>query len=174
MVINSLDAKDVNFNFFIHWWKFHLIFFFFWVYLLFFFSLKSLWFLEELGSLAGCEGYVECPWDLELNEHQVLIECGHGRYCYLGDRVLPRVYHVLMLGLDRSEKSSSLGLHSTTRYGDAPTRAGPVGGTSRLVGALGVIRAELWVLSLSRWRKVFVYLWQCGRNLGQILRDYQR
>ena len=63
--------------------------------------------------------------------------------------MLPRVYHVLMLGLDRSEKSSSLGLHSTTRYGDAPTRAGPVGGTSRLVGALGVIRAELWVLSLS-------------------------
>ena len=37
-----------------------------------------------------------------------------------------------------------------------------------------VVRAELRVLSLSRWRKVFVYLWQYGRNLGQILRDYQR
>ena len=30
---------------------------------------------------------------LELNECQVLFECGHGRYWYLRDRVLPQVYH---------------------------------------------------------------------------------
>ena len=29
-------------------------------------------------------------------------------------------------------------------------------------------------LSLSRWRKVFFYLWRYGKNLGQILGDYQR
>ena len=37
---------------------------------------------------------------------------------------------------------------------------GPVGGPSWLVGALGVVRAKLRVLTLSQWRKVFVYLWQ--------------
>ena len=37
-----------------------------------------------------------------------------------------------------------------------------------------VVCTELRVLSLSRWRKVFIYLWRCGRNLGQILGDYQR
>ena len=31
---------------------------------------------------------------MELNSHQVLFECGHGRYWYLGDRVLPQVQHV--------------------------------------------------------------------------------
>ena len=36
-----------------------------------------------------CEGYAECEQVLELNGCQVLFECGHGRYWYLGDRVLP-------------------------------------------------------------------------------------
>ena len=36
------------------------------------------------------------------------------------------------------------------------------------------MRGGLGALSLSRWRRVFVYLWHYGRNLGQILRDYQR
>ena len=36
---------------------------------------------------------------------------------------------------------------------------------------IGVVRAELQVLSLSlsQGRKVFVYLWRCGMNLHQIL-----
>ena len=41
-----------------------------------------------------CEGYAECTLALKLNEHQVLFYCGHGRYWYLGDRVLPQVLHV--------------------------------------------------------------------------------
>ena len=31
---------------------------------------------------------------LELNGRQVLFECGHGKYWYLGDRVSPQVEHV--------------------------------------------------------------------------------
>ena len=54
-----------------------------------------------------------------------------------------------MPGLDRSEKLPSSGLRSTTRRGNAPVHAGPVGGPSRLVGALGVVHAEPRVLSLS-------------------------
>ena len=51
----------------------------------------------NLNSWAGCEGYVECERALELNGHQVLIECGHGKYWYLGDRALPQVEHVYPL-----------------------------------------------------------------------------
>ena len=47
----------------------------------------------DLNPWAGCERYAECERALELNGHQVLFECGHGRYWYLGDRVLPRVEH---------------------------------------------------------------------------------
>ena len=64
-------------------------------------------------------------------------------------------------GLNRGGKPPPSGLHSTTHLGDAPAHIGPVGGPSQFVGALGVVRVELRVLSLSlsRWRKVFVYLW---------------
>ncbi|KAL4606412.1 hypothetical protein ACB092_09G100800 [Castanea dentata] len=31
---------------------------------------------------------------LELNGCQILFECGHGRYWYLGDWVSPQVHHV--------------------------------------------------------------------------------
>ena len=48
----------------------------------------------NLNPQAGCEGYVECEWALELNGHQVLFECEHGKYQYLGDRVSPQVEHV--------------------------------------------------------------------------------
>ncbi|KAK9997391.1 hypothetical protein SO802_022077 [Lithocarpus litseifolius] len=48
----------------------------------------------NLNPWAGCKGYVECKWALELNGSQVLFECGHGKYWYLGDRVLPQVEHV--------------------------------------------------------------------------------
>lgn len=48
----------------------------------------------NLNPWAGCEGYAECTLALELNDRQVLFECGHGRYWYLGDRVLPQVHHV--------------------------------------------------------------------------------
>ena len=41
-----------------------------------------------------CKEHDECVWARELNEHQVLFECGQGRYWYLGDQVLPQVHHV--------------------------------------------------------------------------------
>ena len=40
---------------------------------------------------------MECERALELNSHQVLFDCGHGRYWYLGDRVLHQVQHVYPL-----------------------------------------------------------------------------
>ena len=42
----------------------------------------------SLNPLLGCEEHHECAWAQELNGHQALFECGHGRYWYLGDRVL--------------------------------------------------------------------------------------
>ncbi|KAK9997883.1 hypothetical protein SO802_017486 [Lithocarpus litseifolius] len=50
-----------------------------------------------LDPWAGCKGYVECEWVLELNKCQVLFVCGHGRYKYLRDRVLPQVHHIYPL-----------------------------------------------------------------------------
>ncbi|KAK9991396.1 hypothetical protein SO802_026381, partial [Lithocarpus litseifolius] len=50
-------------------------------------------FQMNLNPWVGCEGYAECERALELNDRQVLIECGHGKYWYLGDRVLPQVEH---------------------------------------------------------------------------------
>ena len=41
-----------------------------------------------------CEEHAECEWAQELNGHQVLFECGHGRYWYLGDRMLAQVQHM--------------------------------------------------------------------------------
>ena len=48
----------------------------------------------SLDPWSGCEEYAECERALELNSRQVLFEYGHGRYWYLGDRVLPQVQHV--------------------------------------------------------------------------------
>ena len=48
----------------------------------------------NLNPWAGYEGYAKCEQAIELNGHQVLFECGHGKYRYLGDRVLPQVEHV--------------------------------------------------------------------------------
>ena len=48
----------------------------------------------SLDPWSGCEEYAECERALELNSRQVLFEYGHGRYRYLGDRVLPQVQHV--------------------------------------------------------------------------------
>ena len=45
-------------------------------------------FQMSLNPWAGCEGYAECERALELNGCQVLFDCGHGRYWYLGDQVL--------------------------------------------------------------------------------------
>ena len=42
-----------------------------------------------LNPWVRCEEYDGCERALELNSRQVLFECGHGRYWYLGDRVLP-------------------------------------------------------------------------------------
>ena len=51
-------------------------------------------FQMNLNPWAGCKGYAECERALELNGRQVLFECGHGKYWYLGDWVLPQVEHV--------------------------------------------------------------------------------
>ena len=40
---------------------------------------------------------MECAWAQELNGRQVLFECVHGRYWYLGDRVLAQVQHMYPL-----------------------------------------------------------------------------
>ena len=51
----------------------------------------------SLDPWLGCEEYVECELALGLNSHQVLFKCGHGRYWYLSDRVLPQIQHVYPL-----------------------------------------------------------------------------
>ena len=43
----------------------------------------------SLNPWVGCKEYDECEWALELNSYQILFECGHVRYWYLGDQVLP-------------------------------------------------------------------------------------
>ena len=48
----------------------------------------------SLNPWVGCEEYDECEWALELNSRYVLFECRHGKYWYLGDRVLPQVQHI--------------------------------------------------------------------------------
>ena len=48
----------------------------------------------NLNPWAGCEGYAECEQALDQNGRQVLFKCRHGKYWYLGDRVLPQVEHV--------------------------------------------------------------------------------
>ena len=53
----------------------------------------------SLDPWSGCEEYAECERALELNSRQVLFEYGHGRYWYLGDRVLPQVQHVYPSGI---------------------------------------------------------------------------
>ena len=50
----------------------------------------------KLNPWAGCEGYAKCERALELNSCQVLFECGHGKYWYLGVRVLPQVEHMYL------------------------------------------------------------------------------
>ena len=51
-------------------------------------------FQMKLNPLVRFEGYAEYEWALELNSRQVLFECGHEKYWYLSDRVLPQVEHV--------------------------------------------------------------------------------
>ena len=48
-------------------------------------------FQMPLNPWVGCEEYDECEQALELNSRQVLFECVHGTYWYLGNRVLPQV-----------------------------------------------------------------------------------
>ena len=48
-------------------------------------------FQMDLNPWDGCEGYAKCERALELNGRQVLFECGHRRYWYLGDQVLSQV-----------------------------------------------------------------------------------
>ena len=61
------------------------------------------------------------------------------------------VANLSTLGIDRSEKSPSWGLRSTTRCGDALARTRPVGGPSQLVGHVGS-RGVLGALSLGGGR----------------------
>ena len=71
----------------VHWWKFDLIFFFFGYAFSFYFGLFVMF--RWCWTYGLDADHVECAWALELNECQVLFECGHGRYWYLGDWVLP-------------------------------------------------------------------------------------
>ena len=81
LVIDNLTIDDVN-SFFIFLFKYLA---------LGYDSVSSLSkflfviFQMNLNPWAGCEGYVECERALELNGLQVLFECGHGKYWYLGD-----------------------------------------------------------------------------------------
>ena len=74
-----------------------------------------------------------------------------------------------MLDLDQSGKLPSTGLHSTTRRGDAPACVEPIEGPFQLL--CSCLHGVSSALSLSQWMRVFVYLWRCGKNLGQILRE---
>ena len=85
--------------------------------------------------------------------------------------ILPRDLS-LTLSTPGLETENRWGLRSTTCRGDSPA---PRGLLEAPLDGCAVIHVELWVLSLSlslsRWRRVFVYLWRYGRNLGQILRE---
>ena len=50
----------------------------------------------SLDPWRGCVEYAEWEWALELNGRQVLFKCGHERYWYLNDWVLPQVQHVYL------------------------------------------------------------------------------
>ena len=51
----------------------------------------------SLDPWLGCEECAKCEWAQELSSCQVLFECGHGRYWYLGDWVLTQVHRVYPL-----------------------------------------------------------------------------
>ena len=46
------------------------------------------YFQMSLDPWLGCEEHAECEWAQVLNGCQVLFECGHWRYWYLGGQVL--------------------------------------------------------------------------------------
>ena len=88
LVIDNLTVDDVRSSSSFFWNLWHLA------------MVQSLLILSsfvtfqmDLNPWAGCERYVEYERALELNGHQMLFKCGHGRYWYLGDRVLPQVEH---------------------------------------------------------------------------------
>ena len=88
LVIDNLTTDGVSSSFSFFWNLWHLV------------MVQSILTLSsfvtvqmDLNSWARCEGYAECEQALELNGCQVLFECGHGKYWYLGDRVLPQVEH---------------------------------------------------------------------------------
>ena len=88
LMIDNLTADDLS--------PFPLLFFNLW-YLVMAWSFLIIGsfviFQMSLNPWVGCEGYVECEQASEMNGLQVLFECRHGRYWYLGDRVLPHVQH---------------------------------------------------------------------------------
>ena len=88
-LIKNLTIDDVSsfFLLLLHLW--HLVIIQSLLFLSFFMAFQM-----NLNHRAGCKGYAKCERALELNGHQVLFECGHGKYWYLGDRVLPYVEHV--------------------------------------------------------------------------------
>ena len=90
LVIDNLIANEVSPLFSpLFFWEFLLLGYG----LVFSYSRSFVIFQMSLNPWARCEGYAECEWALELNGHQVLFECGHRRYWYLGDRVWPQVQH---------------------------------------------------------------------------------
>ena len=80
LVINNLTIDDVS--------SFFLLLFNLWLLAM----VQSLLFLSSfmtfqmnLNPWVGSERYAKCERALELNGRQVLFECGHGKYWYLGD-----------------------------------------------------------------------------------------
>ena len=88
LVIDNLTVDDVRSSSSFFWNLWHLA------------MVQSLLILSsfvtfqmDLNPWAGCEGYAKCEKALEPNGRQVLFECGHGTYWYLGNQVLPQVEH---------------------------------------------------------------------------------
>ena len=84
LMIDNTTADDVSPSLFFFWNLWYLVMA--WSFLI----LDSfVVFQMYLDPWTRCERYAECEQVLELNGCQVLFECGHGRYWFLGDRVLP-------------------------------------------------------------------------------------
>ena len=64
----------------------------------------------SLDPWLGCEECAECEWAQELSSYQVLFECGHRRYWYLGDWVLTQVQHVYPLATIPNQSCPSIWL----------------------------------------------------------------
>ena len=90
MLIDNLIVADVSFSLFV--WDL-------WCLIMVWSSSHFGFFCDfqmSLNPWVECKEYAEFEWALELNGRQVLFECGHGRYYYLGDWVLKLIMCTLL------------------------------------------------------------------------------